>query len=48
MNPPLPPAMRLKSRWFSADGTPAAKGPEEQGGAMAFITFRVAVALGAG
>jgi len=38
-----PPAMRIKSRWFSGDGTPAHKSAAEQGSAMAFIVWRVAV-----
>jgi hypothetical protein len=40
-----PPAMRIKSRWFSGDGAPVQKGAAEQGGAMAFIVWRVAVQM---
>ena len=35
--------MRIKSRWFSGDGTPVHKSAAEQGSAMAFIVWRVAV-----
>jgi hypothetical protein len=39
-----PPAMRIKSRWFSGgDGAPAHKSAAEQASAMAFIVWRVAV-----
>jgi hypothetical protein len=38
-----PPAMRIKSRWFSGDGAPVHKSAGEQGSAMAFIVWRVAV-----
>jgi len=38
-----PPAMRIKSRWFSGDGTTVRKSAAEQGSAMAFIVWRVAV-----
>lgn len=42
---PQPPAMRIKSRWFSGDGAPVHKSPAEQGSAMAFIVWRVAVQM---
>ncbi len=35
--------MRIKSRWFSGDGAPVHKSAGEQGSAMAFIVWRVAV-----
>lgn len=38
-----PPAMRIKSRWFSGDGAPVHKSAGQQGSAMAFIVWRVAV-----
>lgn len=38
-----PPAMRIKSRWFSGDGAPVHKSAAEHGSAMAFIVWRVAV-----
>ena len=38
-----PPAMRIKNRWFSGDGTPVRKSAAEQASAMAFIVWRVAV-----
>jgi hypothetical protein len=40
-----PPAMRIKSRWFSGDGAPVQKSPAEQGSAMAFIVWRVAIQM---
>jgi hypothetical protein len=40
-----PPAMRIKSRWFSGDGVPVHKSAAEQGSAMAFIVWRVAVQM---
>jgi hypothetical protein len=40
-----PPAMRIKSRWFSGDGSAVRKSAAEQGGAMAFIAWRVAVQM---
>ncbi|MBL8341296.1 MAG: hypothetical protein JNL30_07485 [Rubrivivax sp.] len=40
-----PPAMRIKSRWFSGDGAPAHKSAAEQGSAMAFIVWRLAVQM---
>ena len=42
---PQPPAMRIKSRWFSGDGSPVRKSAAEQGSAMAFIIWRVAVQM---
>ena len=42
---PQPPAMRIKSRWFSGDGAPVQKSAAEQGSAMAFIVWRVAVQM---
>ncbi|MBI5718111.1 MAG: hypothetical protein HZC37_10545 [Burkholderiales bacterium] len=40
-----PPAMRIKSRWFSGDGAPVQKSAAEHGSAMAFIVWRVAVQM---
>jgi hypothetical protein len=40
-----PPAMRIKSRWFAGDGAPVHKSAAEQGSAMAFIVWRVAVQM---
>jgi hypothetical protein len=41
-----PAAMRIKSRWFRAEGSaPPAKSAAEQAGAMAFIAWRVAVQM---
>jgi hypothetical protein len=37
-----PPALRIKNRWFKA-GDDHARSPAEQAGAMAFITWRLAV-----
>jgi hypothetical protein len=39
------PAMRIKSRWFGGEGAAAQKSPAEQGSAMAFIVWRVAVQM---
>lgn len=41
-----PPAMRIKSRWFAGGrGAGVPKSAAEQGGAMAFIVWRVAVQM---
>lgn len=37
--------MRIKSRWFSGDGQAVHKSAAEQGGAMAFIVWRLAVQM---
>jgi len=37
--------MRIKSRWFSGDGAAVDKSAAEQGSAMAFIVWRVAVQM---